>query len=188
MRQGIVEEEIPKCFAARLFLKKLHEPVETGGDRHHLGQRGCRIDPVEQGERQPGVLPRIGGHTLFAHPARFLALDRGGHQPVGNHPSRYDQRGLPPQIEGIAPRRAPQRIAATLRHADTTRRILNHAMIGEMRKKSRLPPRAPAIGAGFVAEISSGGQAGVGFPVERGGVVHRSSFSQSDRHRLMKGV
>jgi hypothetical protein len=114
VRQGIVEEEIPKCFAARPFLKKLHEPVETGGDRHHLGQRGCRIDPVEQGERQPRVLARIGGDTIFAHPAGFLAPDRGSHQPVGNHPPRDDQRRLPTQIEGIAARRAPQGIAATL--------------------------------------------------------------------------
>ncbi|MBK9002387.1 MAG: hypothetical protein IPM67_02875 [Sphingomonadales bacterium] len=51
-------------------------------------------------------------------------------------------------------------------------------MIGEMRKKSRLPPRAPAIGAAFIAQIGGGRQAGVGIVMEREGVVHRSSFFQ----------
>ncbi|MBK7162623.1 MAG: hypothetical protein IPH79_09060 [Sphingomonadales bacterium] len=170
--QGIIEEQIPQLFGARAFVDQLQIPVKAGRHRHHFGQGGRRIDAVEKREREFRILPRVGGDALFAHPARFLTLDRGGHQPVGNHPPRDDEGGLPSQVEGIATRCAAQRIAARYAHPHTARCILDQPIVGEMRQKRRLPPRAPAIGAAFVAEVSGGGQFGVGIVVEGGGMVH----------------
>ncbi len=160
----------------------MQKPVKARRHRHHFGQGGRRIDAVEQREREFRILPRVGGDAILAHPARFLALDRGGHQPVGYHPPRDNEGGLPPQIEGIAARGAAQGIATPDAHPDTARRILDQAIVGEMRQKRRLPPRAPAIGAAFIAEIGGGGQLGVAIVAEGGGVVHgMRPFSK--RHR-----
>lgn len=151
--QGIVEEYVPQFCRARALVDQLQEPVEPRGDRHHFGQRHCRIDAVEQGERELGVLAGIGRYAVFTYPARFLAPDGSGHQIVRHNPPCDQQRGFPAQTERIAPRRPPERIAATQRHTDRARGIRHHAMIGQMRQKRRLPPRRPAIGAGIIAQI-----------------------------------
>ncbi|MCC6480320.1 MAG: hypothetical protein IT552_14075 [Sphingomonadaceae bacterium] len=62
----------------------------------------------------------------------MLALDRGGHQTVCNHPPRDNQRRLPPQIEAIAARLPTQGIAAADTHPHTARRILDHAIVGKV--------------------------------------------------------
>ncbi len=167
MRKRIFEEQLPKVFSADSIVDELKEPVEPGRHRQHLGQRCRRIDSVQQRKRQLGVLAGIGGDAVFAHPARLLALDRRRHQPVGNDPPRDQQGRLPPQIESIAARLAAKRIAAALRHPDAARGLGDDAVVGEMRQKSRLPPRAPTIGAVFVAEISGGGEPGFGVVAKR---------------------
>lgn len=92
----------------------------------------------------------------------MFALDRRGHQIVGNDAPRDDQRRLPPQVECITARLASKRIAAADMLADAAGGVLDHAMIRQMREERRLPARAPAIGAGFVAQEGGGGEAGVG--------------------------
>lgn len=159
--QGIVEEQIPQIGRGRALVDQLHIPVEARGDREDLGQRRRRIDPVEQRERQFRVLPHIGGDAILARPARMLPPDRGGHQAVCHDPPCDDERRFPAEIEWITPRGPPQGITAAQRHADAARRIGDHAMIGQMRKKRRLPPRAPAIGPRRVAKVRGRRQAGV---------------------------
>ena len=158
MRKGIFEKQLPQAFGRHAVTHQLQKPVKSSRHRHHFGQRCCRVDPVEQRERQLRVLADIGGNAVFAHPARLLALDRRRHQIVGHHPRRDDERRFPPQIESEAARFTAKRIAPGPRHPDAARGIGDDAVVREMRQKSRLPPRAPAIGAAFVAEIGSGGE------------------------------
>jgi rRNA maturation protein Nop10 len=162
VRKGFVEEQIPQFFRAQAFIDHLQEAIEPRRHRHHLGQSGRRIDPVEQCHRKLRILAGIGRDTVLAHPARFLTLDRCGHQLVSHNPPRDDQCGLPPQIEGIAPRLPPQRIAPAQRHAHAPRGIHHHTIVRQMRQKRRLPPRAPAIGAAFITQEGCGWQLCVG--------------------------
>jgi hypothetical protein len=90
VRQGIVEQIIPHFLRADPVVDQLQKQVKTRCDRHHLFQRPCRIDAVEQGQGQLRILPCICGDALFAHPPGLFALDRGGHKPVGNDPPRDD--------------------------------------------------------------------------------------------------
>jgi hypothetical protein len=162
VRQGVVKKCVPQLLRVKTGVDHVQEMVEPRRHRQHFGQRCGRIDAFEQRHRQFRILPDVGGDTVFAHPARFLALDRRRHQPVGHDPPRDNQRRFPAEVEGIAPRLAPQRIAAADMLADAARRVLDNAVVGEMRKERRLPPRAPAIGAGFVAQEGSGGEFCVG--------------------------
>jgi hypothetical protein len=162
MGEGIVEEMIPKLLRAQTVVDHHQEAVKACGDCHHFGQRHCGVNPVEQGQREFRILPCVGGHTIFAHPARGLALDRRRHHIVHHNPPRNDQRSLPAKVERIAPRGAPQGIAALRRHADTADCICRYAIIGQMRQTRRLPPRAPTIGALFIAQISGSREPRVG--------------------------
>jgi hypothetical protein len=97
----------------------------------------------------------------------LFTLDRRRHQIVCHDPPRNDRRRLPSKVEGVPPRFAPKRIATADVLSDAARRILDHAMIGKMREERRLPPRAPAIGAAFVAQERRRGQPGVAFIAQR---------------------
>jgi hypothetical protein len=182
MGEGVVEEHLPELFCAHPIIDEMQKPVEPSRDRHHFGQRRRRIDPVEQRHRQLRVLPDIGGNAVLTHPARLLALDCGRHQIVGHNPPRDDQSRFPAEVERISARRAAKRIAAADMLSDAARGILDHAMIGKMRKERRLPPRAPAIGAGFVAQERRSGQPGVDIIAQRrwvqGLIVIHSSILQ----------
>lgn len=169
MRQRALEKSVPQGRAADAAIDQLDKPVKARRNRQHFGQARRRIDPVEQRERQARILAVIGGDALVAHPARLFALDGGGHQLVDDDAPRDDQRRFPAQAERIAARGAAQRIGPGQRHAHRARRIGDHAMIGQMRQKSRLPPRRPAVGAQFVAQESGSGATGVGIGRERGG-------------------
>ncbi|MFD1767353.1 hypothetical protein ACFSAG_10945 [Sphingorhabdus buctiana] len=160
--QGLVKEHLPQLCAVQPFVDHLQKAVKAHRHRDYLWLGKRRIDAVEQCEGELCILPRIGGDAILTHPACFLPLDRGGHQPVGYHPPRDDQRRLPPQAEGIAARGAAQRIAATDTHPHRSRRILDKAIVGQMRKERRLPPRAPPIGAAFITQIGGGRQADIG--------------------------
>jgi hypothetical protein len=166
MRQGVVKERVPQLLRVKAGVDHVQEMVEPRRHRQHLGQRGRRIDSFEQCHRQFRVLPDVGGDTILAHPARFLALDGRRHQPVGDDAPRNDQRRFPAQVEGIAARLAPQRIAAADMLAHTPRGILDDAVVGEMCKERRLPPRAPAVSTAFVAQEGSGREPRVGVVVE----------------------
>ena len=66
---------------------------------------------------------------------------------------------------------------------DATRRFVDHAIIGQMAKKRRLPPGTPAIGAVLVSDESSGGEFGVGIIAQGGGgdlLCHDLSFAEKD--------
>ncbi len=108
VRQRIVEETVPQFLRAQPRVDQLQEIIEPRRHRHHLGQRGGRVHPVEQGKRQLAVLPRIGRHPILAHPACLFAPDRRRHQIIGDDPPRDNQRRLPPQVKGIAARLPPQ--------------------------------------------------------------------------------
>ncbi|WP_397574654.1 hypothetical protein [Sphingorhabdus sp.] len=131
-------------------------------------------------------MPRICGDAFFAHPSGLFALDRGGHQSVGNDAPGDDQCRFPSQIERIAGCGAAQRVTAANAHPHRAGGIGNHAIIGQMRQKSRLPPRAPAIGTRLVTEIRSRRQPRVGVMLEGGGgrvvvgpVVHVSFLQKT---------
>ena len=92
--QGLVKEQFPQLGSIQPFVDHLQKAVKTHRHRDYLWLGKRRIDAVEQRERELGILPRIGGDAILTHPACFLPLDRGGHQPVGYHPPRDDQRRL----------------------------------------------------------------------------------------------
>ncbi|WP_374613334.1 hypothetical protein [Sphingorhabdus sp.] len=160
--QGLVKEQLPQLRAVQPFVDHLQKAVKSHRHRDYLWLGKRRIDAVEQRERELCILPRIGGDAILTHPACFLPLDCGGHQPVGYHPSCDDKRCLPPQAECIAACGAAQRIAATDTHPHRSRGILDKAIVGQMRKERRLPPRAPPVGAAFIAQIGGGRQADIG--------------------------
>lgn len=162
MRQGFVEEIIPQFLPANAVIDHLQETVEPRRHRQHFGERCCRIDAVEQRHRQFRVLADVGGNAILAHPARLFALDRRRHQIVGHDPPRNNQRRFPAEVKGIAARLTPKRIAAADMLAHAARGVLDNAVIRQMRQKSRLPPRAPAIGAAFIAQEGGCGEPSVG--------------------------
>jgi hypothetical protein len=162
MGEGIVEEILPQLLRAQSIVDHHQEAVKAHRDRQHFGESRCRIDPVEQGQRQFAVLPRESGLALFTQPDALLTPDRGRHQVICDNPPCDDEGRFPAQVERIAARGAPKCIAALHRHADTAHCIGSYAIIGQMRQASRLPPRTPAIGALFVAQIGSGGEHNIG--------------------------
>jgi hypothetical protein len=162
-----VEQQLPQLLRAGAVAGQLHEPVEPRDHGEDLALLFHRGHAVEQGQRELGVLPGVGGHPVLAHPARLLAADRGGHQLVHQNAPRDQQRRFPPEVEGIAPRLAAQRVGSGERHPHHARRLGNHAAVGEVLQERRLPPRRPAIAAGVVGEKFGGRQQHAAVAAER---------------------
>jgi hypothetical protein len=150
--ERIVEQQLPQLPGTDAVVDQAHEPVESGDHGQDLGLVERRRDAVEQRQRELGVLPRVGGHTVLAHPPRLFAANGRGHQPVDHDPARDQQRRFPAQVEGIAPRLAAQRIGPGERHADGPRRFGRHARIGEVLEECGLPSGCPPVAPGVVGE------------------------------------